>query len=1201
MKQNIRRAVAVTALAVLLTAVAALAGISFFLESDRGQRLVQSRINEAVTGSLSWSQARYSLWRGELEIRNFVLHDSENKTIAGFDRLYVLLSLSELLRGVITLKWVSVENPWASLVVDEEGGIDILRALEPPEGTADGTADGSDAAIMPRNIIVKEARLINGSLSIAMPPGTGRLEAGGITLKARGNLLDEQAVLHLVLETARFHDDDRTYTLTHGDLKGSWNRGNLEALSLFLETGNSKALLQGRIASVPSDPDMDLSLEATLSIDDLNHWTSQDLPLAGAVGAKALLRGRPDNPAIVVTVDHTSASPEESPVDLINASIRLEDREVSIDPLILGTGPLQARVTGTINMREVFPEGFAAPAGSSPWDGLSYRLDLEQGAQPLGHFHPGLVDLEGTLATTMTIRGRGISGEGLAARAAATIHLDGLRGPRGDRSLPLALKSDLAAEAGRMTVETTMAMAEDELFRLAGSLDLASEALEGTARLTVPRIEELAGAFGPIPVTGSAGAEAALGGTLRRPSARLEVRGDNLETGLQAVERFRAMAELEEHGLAVTSFQAVMAPGETIEGSGRIGMDQTFQVRLSTKGLSFASLDILGDRDDAAGMIIFDLTGSGTPGNPAIDGTLSLKELEFNGIAHPDCTAEIELRDGTLRLQADAGFSLQASYTLDSGDYSATLEGDALDLGPWLHMAGLSDMEGRLTARASVRGNAGDPFNSVGRADISSLGITSPDFGSLNADDVIITYDSKTVTLARTTLRLPLDQLLLLEGSLHLDGPISLWAEGEFPLSLAGLVTEDLDEFTGSAAFSGRIAGTLAEPDMHADLVIRNGGFRAYSVISPVFHGINGAIRFRDSTVTIEAIRGFMDSGTFAVGGTVVLQDFQPAVMDVTLEGRDLPIDVPDTMNGRLHALLSLRGRDSRFSLSGEITLLEALYYRDVTLRHISDAILATAQAAPPPPARTDDFLDSVGVNLSIRHRTPLLVNNNIAHLELVPDLRVVGTLARPVVNGRVSVRSGTIYYQRREFTVRRGAVDFLNPYRTEATLDIESSVSIDQRLITLRVAGPPDLLVFNLSSEPPEEQGELLSLLLTGKTTRELTGGSGDVTQTTAAMVASIINATMAEDVRQTTGLDIFEVEATGEEADLFADRFRVTLGKELSRRLAVKYSFQTEQGELVQRVSTEYRLLQNILASAFQDNTGVFGGGIRFRLEFY
>jgi hypothetical protein len=58
--------------------------------------------------------------------------------------------------------------------------------------------------------------------------------------------------------------------------------------------------------------------------------------------------------------------------------------------------------------------------------------------------------------------------------------------------------------------------------------------------------------------------------------------------------------------------------------------------------------------------------------------------------------------------------------------------------------------------------------------------------------------------------------------------------------------------------------------------------------------------------------------------------------------------------------------------------------------------------------------------------------------------------------------------------------------------------------------------------------------------------------------------------------------------------------MGKELSRRVTVKYRVLHSQGEIVQRGVAEYKLLERLLLNAFQDTRGVFGGGLTFRLEF-
>ena len=58
--------------------------------------------------------------------------------------------------------------------------------------------------------------------------------------------------------------------------------------------------------------------------------------------------------------------------------------------------------------------------------------------------------------------------------------------------------------------------------------------------------------------------------------------------------------------------------------------------------------------------------------------------------------------------------------------------------------------------------------------------------------------------------------------------------------------------------------------------------------------------------------------------------------------------------------------------------------------------------------------------------------------------------------------------------------------------------------------------------------------------------------------------------------------------------------MGEELSKRIVVKYDVESKNGEIIQRAITEYRLLQNLSVSGFQDNRGIFGGQLKFRMEF-
>jgi autotransporter translocation and assembly factor TamB len=148
---------------------------------------------------------------------------------------------------------------------------------------------------------------------------------------------------------------------------------------------------------------------------------------------------------------------------------------------------------------------------------------------------------------------------------------------------------------------------------------------------------------------------------------------------------------------------------------------------------------------------------------------------------------------------------------------------------------------------------------------------------------------------------------------------------------------------------------------------------------------------------------------------------------------------------------------------------------------------------------------------------------------------------------------------------------------------------------------GTPDNMILTLSSDPPEEDGDIISLLVLGRTTRELISREGGISRSTEQMAAELIANTLGEDIKKITGLDFLAVETErDDDPDEESEGVMVTVGKKLSDRLTVKYALDSRTGEMIQRAISEYQLLENIILSAFQDSAGIFGGELQYRLEF-
>ncbi len=352
--------------------------------------------------------------------------------------------------------------------------------------------------------------------------------------------------------------------------------------------------------------------------------------------------------------------------------------------------------------------------------------------------------------------------------------------------------------------------------------------------------------------------------------------------------------------------------------------------------------------------------------------------------------------------------------------------------------------------------------------------------------------------------------------------------------------------------------------------------------------------------IDVSGISAQIDDGRLTAKGRLALVNLSPHAGTVHLKLQNVPVELPDTLDLIVGSDLTLRGQEGRALVEGQVTLLEGSYYKNVRLdllgglTRLTQPRRAAPVAAGPPPA----WLERIGLNVTVTSRAPLIVDNNLAQLDIVPDLRIGGTAARPLATGRAAITEGRVMFRGRTFTVNRGVVDFINPYKIEPSFDIEAEATIRQWEVTLAVSGTPDQLVVKLSSDPSESENDILSLILLGQTSAELSSGEGGAT--TEQMLAGLIATAWGEELKKSARMDILEVETGAESVEDSADRIQVTVGKKLSSRMTLKYEVESNNGEMIQRAVSEYRLMEHLLASGFQDNKGRYGGELLFRLEF-
>ncbi len=701
-------------------------------------------------------------------------------------------------------------------------------------------------------------------------------------------------------------------------------------------------------------------------------------------------------------------------------------------------------------------------------------------------------------------------------------------------------------------------------------------------------------------VKGNVSLASHLEGTMTRPRGTVMLHGSDFDLYGQKLAKIDLTATVDGTKFRFDPLQIFVTPEESIVSTGWVSFQKEYELNLVSRGISLHTIEKIRTQNIVDGLVLIDITGHGTFANPILTGTLSINNVRIRGKEIEDFHITMDIRDQVARLKGKLNFDLDGLFDLKKKDFSIAALFTETDLSPYWKIAGNPDLSGKLTGKIEAGGNAQSIKTIKADITISALDLYYREIEILHTDELKLSVKDQEVSLPQSTLMVPPNGRITIGGKGTFDGAASFRADGTIPLDIVGRFLKDLSDINGTLTISSTLGGTFRHPAIHADIDVEKVG-GTVPVLLQKLHDLNGTIRIRPTTIILDKISGGLDKGSFDLAGEIKLrEDFQPKRISLKFGATTLPVQIPDTLDLLLNSQLRIEGTEEESIIKGEIVILEGTYYKDVNLSLLQGIGQKKREEAPPREEITSPFLKNMRLDISIERRNPFLIDNNVATLEVNPDLRIVGTVNNPIVRGRAAVESGNIKYQNKTFVVKKGVIDFVNPYKIDPTFDIRSEVQVRTWMIFLEVSGTQDQLHFTLTSDPPEEQGDIISLLLLGKTTGELISKEGGTTQSTEQMLAGLIASTYGGDIKGATGLDIFEVETSGENNEAASDRVKVTLGKELSQRMTVKYSLESKNGEVIQRAITEYKLLEHFLARGFQDTRGIYGGELQFRLEF-
>ena len=191
---------------------------------------------------------------------------------------------------------------------------------------------------------------------------------------------------------------------------------------------------------------------------------------------------------------------------------------------------------------------------------------------------------------------------------------------------------------------------------------------------------------------------------------------------------------------------------------------------------------------------------------------------------------------------------------------------------------------------------------------------------------------------------------------------------------------------------------------------VNNGRIR-YLALPHALEAINGTLSFDAAGIRVNDVQARMAGGDVVFGGRIGMNGFTPGELSLTANGENMHLRYPEGFPATIDADLALRGTIDAPTLSGKVTVRDALWSRrfetNPDLFNFGGQGSALALAAAPAPS-------SIPLRLDIQIEAPstLRIENNLARLRAKANLDLRGTYEKPLLFGRAEIDRGDVLFE---------------------------------------------------------------------------------------------------------------------------------------------------------------------------------------------
>ncbi len=734
-----------------------------------------------------------------------------------------------------------------------------------------------------------------------------------------------------------------------------------------------------------------------------------------------------------------------------------------------------------------------------------------------------------------------------------------------------------------------------------------------------------------LPLDGAVTGLARLAGTLDGPVLTGQAQAQDITAYGERIDRAGAAFHLSKEGLRIQQGYVRAASGEMRVGGSyipdaqgwssgeltfnasaeRFRLNQFEAVREVSKGLDAAV------RGGLSGNLRF---GDGEARLGSLEGKVSVAELSLND--RPLGAAEItaEMRRNILIVRAEAGVQeatirSNAQWDLDRTSFGlgqVTFSNLTLDALQTLGLFGGPETDiyvvGSLDGEIGFVGPVLRPSEWRGLAKITRLEVTPAvgepatdrDLTMRNEGSVLLAIEPSRVSVESARIR-SADTDLEIEGTLSYlrRNPWNLQVKGAVDLAVLTAFRNDLLA-EGGSTIDTVIRGSLLQPQVNGHLLFDDASFYLRDLPNGL-EQVNGAILFNRTRATIEKFTSKTGGGNLELDGFIGFGG-EEWVYRLQAKAERVRVRYPEGVSTLLNAGLDLTGTSTRSLLSGDVQVTRASFNPESDL----GSILSDSARARPATEISNPFLRGMQFDLNITTAANAEILTSLTRdVELEAELRLRGTVVRPVLLGRVGINRGEIQFFGNRYDIVQGEVNFFNPVKIEPVVAMDLETRIRGFTVMMNFSGPLDKLNFSYRSDPPLQSQEIIALLTVGRAptyagspSTSNPAGTNYFQAGGSSFLGHALTAPVSSRLQRFFGVSRIKIDPQLTGVDNTPET-HVTIEQQVSRDIALTYVTNLTQTQQ-QIVRVEWNFLPDWSVYVIRDSNGVFGMDFIYRRRF-